>query len=303
MLCFYHQDYFLPLPPGHAFPMEKFPQAYDLLKGSVEIAAPPALPRTIIERAHEPGYLDAVNGDREAGQAPGLSRPDRHRLGLPADPRLLDRSILEAAGTVGAVRAALKHGVAANLAGGTHHAFPDRGTGFCVLNDVAVAIEALRAGGDMVDQVLIVDTDAHQGNANHAWFSDDPTVFTYSIHVGRNYPSRKEPGDLDVPLERFVNGIDYLEALEATLPGVFAATEPDLVIWISGADNHLNDRFGQMALNTRQMARRDRTVLDLCHDFRTATVVVYGGGYNRTPGKTAALHAQTILAAADLQSA
>lgn len=298
MRCFYDPGYFLPLPEGHPFPMEKFPQARELLGDCVEVLSPPIVSFAEVCRAHEPAYLRRVSADASEGGPPGLSRYARNRLGLPAHPRLLERSVLETSGTVAASRAALEDGRAANLAGGTHHAFPDRGLGYCVLNDVAVAVEVLRAEKVLPPHILIVDTDAHQGNGNHAFFAKDPSVFTYSIHVGRNYPAEKVPGDCDVPLERYVGGAAYLRALEETLPPVFAQTEPDLVFWISGADNHTDDRFGQMALTEADMAARDRFVLDLCQTYAAPCVVLYGGGYNRTLGKTAALHAQTIRLAA-----
>jgi acetoin utilization deacetylase AcuC-like enzyme len=298
MRCFYHEDYFLPLPIGHPFPMEKFPQAHALLKDCVHVVSPLPLTRSDLERVHRADYLNAVNFDFDDGVETGLSRYDRNRLGLPAHPRLLARSSWETAGTVSATWAALEDGIAANLAGGTHHAFPDRGLGFCVLNDIAVAIEAIRNGGRHLDSILIVDTDAHQGNANHAYFEHDLGVFTYSIHVGKNYPAKKEVGDCDVPLDRYVSGRDYLWALEKTLPEVFARTEPDLVFWISGADCHADDRFGQMLLSRTDMESRDRLVVELCRHFAAPTVVVYGGGYNRAAGVTAALHAQSIRIAA-----
>ena len=297
MRCFYSPDYFLPLPAGHPFPMEKFAEAHALVSSAVAVHAPPPLTLEDLARAHDRAYLAAVSADRDESGAVGLSRYDRNRLGLPAHPRLLARSMLETAGTVGATLAALADGLAANLAGGTHHAFPARGLGYCVLNDLAVAVEYLRAHRLAPPQILIVDTDAHQGNANHAYFAGDDQVYTYSIHVGRNYPAKKEAGDCDVPLERHVSGPDYLKALRATLPEAFRATEPDLVFWISGADNHLDDRFGQMRLSTAAMAARDRFVLDLCRAYAAPTVLVYGGGYNRRPGLTGALHAATVLAA------
>lgn len=298
--CFYDPDYFLPLPDGHPFPMEKFPDAHAQVCDQVNVRPPLSLDRSDLERVHHKAYLDAVSYDLETSPSEsGLTRYARNRLGLPADPRLLPRSSLETAGTVSATLAALEVGMAANLAGGTHHAFPDRGLGFCVLNDVAVAVEYLRARDQMPDQILIIDTDAHQGNANHAFFRGDATVFTYSIHVGKNYPAAKEPGDLDVPLPRYVSGEDYLNALRSTLPGVLAQTEPDLVFWISGADVHADDRFGQMSLTCEQIAERDRYVLALCQDYATKLVILYGGGYNRSPGKTGWLHAQTILRAAE----
>ena len=303
MRCFYDEGYYLALPEGHPFPMEKFPDARKLLGDSVTVAPPLRLSRRDLARAHDPAYLDRVSRDAGAGGAGGLLPYDRNRLGLPADPGLLERSALETAGTVSAALAALEDGLAANLAGGTHHAFPARGLGFCVLNDVAVAVEYLRAHTVPTDSILIVDTDAHQGNANHAYFADNPAVTTYSIHVGKNYPARKEPGDIDVPLPRYVEGPAYLGALRATLPRVFADTEPDLVFWISGADPHRDDRFGQMRLTTAEMEGRDAFVLDLCREFAAPTAILYGGGYNREPRKTAALHAQTIRLAAQRAAA
>ncbi|WP_269524168.1 histone deacetylase family protein [Coraliomargarita parva] len=280
--------------------MEKFPDAYGLVKHKVEVYPPRTLQRSDLERAHLPNYLNAVNRDDPRGQPHGLTTYDRNRLGLPPGPRLLERSMLETAGTVSATLAAREDGLAANLAGGTHHAFPDRGLGFCVLNDIAVAIEYLRASGQAPGQILIVDTDAHQGNANHAYFRNDPGVFTYSIHVGKNYPAVKEPGDCDVPLPRYVESLDYLEALQASLPPVFAATEPDLVFWISGADCHSDDRFGQMRLSHEAIAERDHCVLELCREYGcttpgAGTVLVYGGGYQPKPGMTGWIHAQTVL--------
>ncbi len=280
--------------------MEKFPEAKALIAGApnCRICSSEPVPRAWVERIHHPAYLDAVSHDQEGGEAaPGLSHYDRNRLGLPAHPELLARSILETSGTVQATFAALEEGTAANLAGGTHHAFPDRGLGFCVLNDVAVAIAALRHQGRHL-QVLVVDTDAHQGNGTHAIFQADPSVFTYSIHVGPNYPAKKEPGDCDVPLPRYVDGKHYLEALRRTLPKCFEQTEPDLVFWISGADNHHADRFGQMRLSTAAMAERDTQVVAYCRAFAAPMVVLYGGGYNRESGKTASLHAQSICIAA-----
>jgi len=297
MHCFYHPDYFLPLPPGHPFPMEKFPEAYALVRDRVIVREPTRLTFKDLCRAHAPAYLRAVSHDRTGDGSPGLTSYERNRLGLPAHPRLLERSMWETAGTVAAALAALENGLAANLAGGTHHAFPERGTGYCVLNDIAVAVEFLRARTVPLASVLIIDTDAHQGNANHAYFANDPTVFTYSIHVGKNYPARKEPGDCDVPLERYADGGTYLAALDATLPGVIERTEPDLVFWISGVDPHEEDRFGQLKLRTEDLAERDAMVLRLCRACAAPLVVVYGGGYHRRPGMTSRLHSQTILAA------
>jgi acetoin utilization deacetylase AcuC-like enzyme len=211
---------------------------------------------------------------------------------------LLHRSSLETAATIAACHHALDHGMAANLAGGTHHAFPDRGLGYCVLNDVAVAVRDLHETRPAL-RVFVADTDAHQGNGTHAIFRGDDRVFTYSIHGERNYPSAKEPGDVDVGLPREVSGDDYLAALADTLPAALDHFPADLVIWISGADVHEQDRFGQMRLTTEQMTNRDRLVVEWCLQRGLPLAVLYGGGYHREPGMTARLHANTITTAAE----
>lgn len=291
--CFYHPDFFLPLPPGHPFPMEKFPQARDILVAegtAVEITPVAPAPTRQLLRVHTSEYLRKL----AHGTLDGM---EVYKLGLPWQPRLLHRSSLETAATVSACHHALAYGMAANLAGGTHHAFPDRGLGYCVLNDVAVAIRDLHESHPDL-RIFVADTDAHQGNGTHAIFRGDERVFTYSIHGERNYPSAKEPGNLDVGLPREVSGDDYLAALAETLPSALDNFPADLVIWISGADVHENDRFGQMRLNTEQMLERDRMVLDWCRKRSLPVVVLYGGGYHREPGMTARLHANTIQVAA-----
>jgi acetoin utilization deacetylase AcuC-like enzyme len=292
--CFYHPDYFLPLPPGHPFPMEKFPQAHDILiaEGTpVEIAPIAPAPTRQLLRVHTSDYLRKLTHGT-------LDDMEVYKLGLPWQPRLLHRSSLETAATVAACHHALAHGMAANLAGGTHHAFSDRGLGYCVLNDVAVAIRDLHETRPALG-IFVADTDAHQGNGTHAIFRGDDRVFTYSIHGERNYPSAKEAGSLDVGLPRDVSGQEYLATLTETLPSALNRFPADLVVWISGADVHEQDRFGQMRLTTEQMAERDRLVVDWCRQRRLPIAVLYGGGYHREPGMTARLHANTILIAAE----
>lgn len=274
--------------------MEKFPEACEILhKECPELdiihVAPASMEQLL--RVHDRQYLEAIRDGK-------LTRYDRNRLGLPHDPRLLERSAMETAGTIHAAQTALTDGIAANLAGGTHHAFADRGLGFCVLNDIAVATAELRSS-DPELHIMVIDTDAHQGNGTHALLRDDPFSFTYSIHVGKNYPARKEPGDCDVPLPRWVEGDEYLHALETTLPEAFHRAEPDLVFWIAGADLHVDDRFGQMKLTNADMAARDDLVLDLINRWEIPTAILYGGGYNRSAGMTARMHADTVLRAVE----
>jgi acetoin utilization deacetylase AcuC-like enzyme len=275
--------------------MVKFPQAHDLLLAGgapVEISPVSPTPNRQLLRVHTSEYLCKVAHGT-------LDTTEVYKLGLPWQPRLLRRSSLETAATVAACHHALEHGMAANLAGGTHHAFPERGLGYCVLNDVAVAVRDLHETRPKL-RVFVADTDAHQGNGTHAIFRQDERVFTYSIHGERNYPSAKEAGDLDVGLPREVSGDDYLASLTDTLPAALDRFPSDLVVWISGADVHEDDRFGQMRLTTAQMTERDRMVLSWCRERCLPVAVLYGGGYNREPGMTARLHANTIEAAAEI---
>ncbi|HEY5707035.1 MAG TPA: histone deacetylase, partial [Terrimicrobiaceae bacterium] len=284
--CFYHPGYFFPLPEEHPFPMDKFWRAEEMIRAEcpmVRITSVEPAPVAQLVRVHTASYLTSI-------RTGALKRDDLVRLGLPPCEFLLTRSRRETAGTVASMWAALEDGLACNLAGGTHHAFPDRGLGYCVLNDVAIAIRDLHAV-HTDRRIFVIDTDAHQGNGSNGIFAGDERVFTYSIHVGRNYPAEKIAGSLDVELPRLVGGAEYLERLEATLPAAFARFAPDLAFWISGSDPHENDRFGQMKLSDADMAARDRAVLDLVTRTCVPTAVLYGGGYNRDRIHTARLHA------------
>jgi acetoin utilization deacetylase AcuC-like enzyme len=273
--------------------MEKFPQSFKLLQRNpsglqFEMATPAKLED--LSRVHTATYLESLHRG-------SLSSQQQTRIGFQVTPQLYLRCRYETGGTVSTVRAALLEGIAANLGGGTHHAFPDRGGGFCLLNDVAVAIRTLRAELGCF-KTLVVDTDAHQGDGTNFIFQDDSDVFTYSIHVGKNYPAQKQPGNLDVELPRWVSAKVYLTELTRTLPPVFESFAADLLIWISGVDPHHDDRFGQMGLSTEDLATRDRFILELHRTFELPIAILYGGGYHRTPGETARLHAQTIDLAA-----
>ena len=269
--------------------MDKFWRAEQIIRAECPEATitwvePASIPQ--LKRVHTARYLTSIRtGD--------LHREAMVRLGLPACEELLTRSRRETAGTIAAMWAALEDGLACNLAGGTHHAFPDRGLGYCVLNDVAIAIRDLHAAHPK-QRVFVIDTDAHQGNGTNEIFTEDDRVFTYSIHVGRNYPAEKKPGSLDVALPWQVSGAEYLACLEQTLPVAFDLFAPDLAFWISGCDPHENDRFGQMRLSDAHLAARDRLVLDLATGSGVPLAVLYGGGYNRDRLHTARLHANTI---------
>jgi acetoin utilization deacetylase AcuC-like enzyme len=291
--CFSCPAYFAVLPPGHPFPMEKFPQSAAAVaaEGIGRVIDPGVISDTDLLRVHTPGYIQSI---RTGEYNPVTAQ----RLGLPWHPTIAARAFAATAGTWCATRDALEDGIACNLAGGTHHAFADRGEGYCVFNDVAVAIRRLQRDEPYL-QAMVIDLDAHQGNGTNDLFRDDPNVFTYSLHVGRNYPSTKVPGSMDVELPRYVDGSHYLDELARTLPPAVERFEPDLGYFNAGVDVHVNDRIGQMKLGTEQMAERDRYTIDLTRGWGIPTVVVYGGGYNRTPGMTGALHVQTVRIAAE----
>jgi len=271
--------------------MDKFWRAETMIRASasqeVKILPVKPCPEDDLRRVHSANYIEKI-------RTKTLDALESFKLGLPCGEELLTRARLEVAGTIAAMHAALAEGLACNLAGGTHHAFPERGEGYCVLNDVAIAIRHLQ-NTQPERRIAILDTDAHQGNANHAIFAEDQRVFTYSIHVGKNYPSQKVPGSLDVPLPRYVSGADYLDQLEATLAPAIETFDPSFVFWIAGADPHVNDRFGQMCLQDADLRQRDHHVLDVLKKRRLPTVLLYGGGYNRDREHTARLHADSVL--------
>ncbi|HEV7300770.1 MAG TPA: histone deacetylase [Tepidisphaeraceae bacterium] len=291
--CYSSDAYVAPLPPGHVFPMEKFAQSSAAVRerGIGNVIDPGRIGDADLLRVHTPAYVQSIRCGR-------YNEVTQRRLGLPWSQRLSDRSHAATAGTLAAARAALVDGIAANLAGGTHHAFADRGEGFCVFNDVAVAIRALRQDEPLL-HAMVIDLDAHQGNGTNAIFASDPFTFTYSVHVAKNYPSEKVPGSLDVGLTRFASADEYFSNLHTTLPAAVERFEPDLVFYNAGVDVHVDDRFGQMRLSTADMAQRDAFAINLCRDWSIPTVVVYGGGYNKSPGMTGELHVQTIAVAAE----
>jgi len=274
--------------------MDKFWRAEAFIRAAaspgISIHSIEPAPIETLLRVHTPDYLEQIRTGT-------LDQRAAIKLGLPACAELLTRSRLEVAGTLAAAHAALGDGLACNLAGGTHHAFPDHGQGYCVLNDVAIAIRDLHVTRPTL-RIFVLDTDAHQGNGTHAIFAADARVFTYSIHVGKNYPAFKTPGTLDVELPRYVSGSDYLAAFEASLVPALNAFAPDLVFWIAGADPHEADRFGQMKLSDADLAARDHHVLQHITARRLPTSILYGGGYNRDREHTARIHADTVLRAA-----
>ncbi|MAD78280.1 MAG: histone deacetylase [Planctomycetaceae bacterium] len=297
MRASYHDDYEIPLPEGHPFPMRKFSALREILLsegllGVGDLMEPEEISWDDLRMVHEESYLrDLREGTLDAKAI--------RRLGLPWSPALVRRSRLAANGTVLAGWQALEDGLAANLAGGTHHACPDHGEGFCVLNDVGVAIRILQREEEIA-RALIVDLDVHQGNGNALCFADDPAVFTYSMHGARNFPLRKPPSDLDVPLDDHTGDLVYLQRLQATLPDAIRAAAPDLVFLLSGVDVVVGDRYGRLAMTRDGLRRRERLAQSLLRSAGLPVVLVLSGGYAETPRLTADLHAESHRAAAEV---
>lgn len=294
MRCFYSPEFYLELPENHPFPMEKFRVSQEMLLGGGilrpdEIVEVDATSDSTLRLAHDQNYIDKIRNG-------ALDRKEQVKLGLPVTRQLFIRSATEVEATRLACRAALEEGVAACLAGGTHHAFREHGEGYCVFNDIAIAIKSLQTERPGI-KVMVVDTDAHQGNGTNSLLLDDPNVFTYSIHVGRNYPTKKFDGSMDVEVVRYVEGDMYLKQLFSSLAGALDVFSPDLVIWVAGADNHRNDRFGQMMLSIRDLKQRDEVLLGALIGNRIPTAILYGGGYNRERDYTAKIHRNTIASA------
>jgi len=285
----YHPDYFVPLPPRHPFPMGKFPALHRLLieEGVVnadDVVRPREADWGDLRLVHTEDYLNRL----AAGH---LGRSEERRMGLPWSEALVRRSRLAVQGTINATFMALQDGLSGNLAGGTHHAMPGHGEGFCVLNDVAVAIRVIERSR-WVRRVLIVDLDVHHGNGNAAFFADDAAVFTFSMHGEKNYPFLKPPSDLDVPLPDGTDDAAYLDVLHHLLPRVLDAARPDIVFYLGGIDVRAGDRFGRLALTREGIAERDRTVITRLHvQEGLPMVLLLSGGYAADPELTADLHA------------
>jgi acetoin utilization deacetylase AcuC-like enzyme len=282
--------YTFPLPPGHRFPIAK----YELLREQVltsGIVAPEALrePARATHAAlllvHTAGYVDRfLDGS--------LTAVELRRLGFPWSTALVERSLRAVGGTCEAASAALDDGIAMNLAGGTHHAFADHGEGFCVFNDVAVAVRTLQRAG-RVRRAAIIDLDVHQGNGTNAIFAGDDSVFTFSMHGGRNYPFHKVPGSLDVELADGTGDDEYLARLTTHLPDVLARSQADLVLYLAGADPHADDSLGRLGLSCDGLARRDAFVIDLCREVGLPVAITIAGGYGRNIAETVRIHLET----------
>lgn len=287
--------YVIPLPEGHRFPMAKYALLRErvLAEGVVpgeRVHDPARACRDDLRMVHTAAYLDRfTSGTMETVEV--------RRIGFPWSPALVERSLRSVGGTIEAAEAALEHGVAMNLAGGTHHAFPGHGEGFCVFNDVAVALRRLLRAG-RIRRAAVVDLDVHQGNGTHAIFAEDASVFTFSMHGGRNYPFNKVAGDLDIELADGTGDDAYLALLADALPAVLARSSPDLVMYLAGADPHEGDRLGRLKLTFDGLARRDHLVLETCREVGIPVAITIAGGYGASIHDTVRVHVNTVRAAA-----
>ena len=285
--CCYHPDYQAGLSPDHPFPMSKYPLLRDLLVargliGTGELREPEPVSLAEIARVHTDEYVARL----EAG---AFSAAELRRLGLPWSEALWRRSRLAAGGTLLAARLALQEGMAANLAGGTHHAFADHGEGFCVINDVAIAIRHLQAER-AIRRALIIDLDVHQGNGTAAIFAGDAAVFTFSMHGERNYPLAKACSTLDIALPDGTGDADYLAQLGLHLPRALQHAAADLAFYVAGVDVAAGDRYGRLSLSDEGIGRRERYVVRAVRDHGIPLVIVLAGGYAATRLRTAELH-------------
>ncbi|MEC4804776.1 MAG: histone deacetylase [Jaaginema sp. PMC 1079.18] len=272
----YHPDYVTPLPDKHRFPMPKFKLLHDLLitDGVIQpqqVKQPQKPPKAWLELVHTSEYVQAYCQGT-------LDTKAQRRIGLPWSPALVTRTCTAVGGMIMAAKLALEVGMACNTAGGTHHAFPDYGSGFCIFNDLAIASRLL-LHLNLVQKILIVDLDVHQGDGTAFIFQDEPRVFTFSMHCEANFPSKKQRSDLDIPLPQGLDDDGYLQILAKHLPELFDRVQPDLVLYDAGVDTHRSDRLGKLAMSDYGLYRREKMVLSSCAAAGYPVACAIGGGY------------------------
>lgn len=293
----YDPIYAHPLPEGHRFPMLKYEliPAQLLHEGSItsdNIFSPAICPDEIILLTHDKAYLERLHNQT-------LSAKEQRHIGFPQSPALTKRELIIAQGTIDCCQYAIQTGVAMNVAGGTHHAFSDRGEGFCMLNDMAIAANYLLKNG-LAQQILIIDLDVHQGNGTAQLFKDEKRVFTFSMHGEHNYPFHKEKSDLDVPLRDGIDNKGYLDLLEAILPKLIHEVKPDFAFFLSGVDILDTDRYGKLKVSMDGCRQRDAFVFTLLKQHKIPCAVSMGGGYSADVKIITEAHCNTFRAALDI---
>lgn len=296
MKAFYTDHFVLPLPSGHRFPMEKYSKLRNLVGTveGIELVEAPAASDTQILYAHDPQYLiKIIQGN--------LDSKEQREIGFPWSEKMVERSRRSAGATVAACKAAMSEGVAVNLAGGTHHAYRDMGSGFCVFNDSAIAARALQKEVSSKLKIAIIDLDVHQGNGTASILQQDSSIFTLSMHGENNFPFKKEVSDLDFGLADECEDQTYLQALENCLDELDTRFRPDSLIFLAGADPHEGDRLGRLKISSEGMCLRDQAVLQYALDRNLPIALSMAGGYGKEIESTVQIHFQTIKTALQFQ--
>lgn len=296
LIVYYCDQFVLPLPDGHRFPMDKYRRLRQRVTNDphqrFSLRVPDAISIADLTLSHDAVYVQRIlTGD--------VSRDEQRELGFPWSPELVERSRRSAGATLAACETALQNGISVSLAGGTHHAFADRPQGFCVFNDSIIAARCLRRDG-AVSRVLVIDCDVHQGNGTALMARDEPDIFTFSIHGAKNFPARKESSDLDVAIDDGAGDSVYLRALSDALSDIDAQFTPDLVIYLAGADPYHGDRWGRVGLTKEGLRSRDHIVMRWCQSLGLPLVVTMAGGYAENIDDIVDIHFATVSAAAEL---
>lgn len=293
MKAFYTDHFVLPLPEGHRFPMAKYRMVREQISllNTIELVQAPSATDTQLLLAHDPVYVQSVITGTLPAQA-------QREIGFPWTPQMVERSRRSVGATIAAAHHALQEGISVNLAGGTHHAYRNKGSGFCVFNDAAIAARAVQRTTN-IKRIAIIDLDVHQGNGTASILRNDPSIFTLSLHGEKNFPFRKEPSDLDIGLPDDCGDDDYLEALEQGLAQLDAQFEPELLIYLAGADPHEADRLGRLKLTFEGLKARDRRVFEYAGQRNLGVAVTMAGGYGTDINNTVRVHVQTIEQALD----
>jgi len=288
MKAFYTDHFVLPLPAGHRFPMAKYSMVRQQISQWPDLALieAPRASDTELLLAHDPIYVQRVITGTLSPQA-------QREIGFPWTPDMVERSRRSVGATIAAAQACLTEGISINLAGGTHHAYRDKGSGFCVFNDAVIAARVLQRKTD-VQRVAIIDLDVHQGNGTASIVRRDSTIFTLSLHGDKNFPFRKEPSDLDVGLPDGCSDDQYLDALDRALKELDARFEPELLIYLAGADPHEGDRLGRLKLTFAGLKARDLRIYDYARARNLGLAVTMAGGYGHDINNTVRVHVQTI---------